>query len=337
MNRFFRVLFGQSGDRTTIPTPAEPGGSVSFAQGYGPDYERAESDPLRKNIERDKMNALFYDITAAIAELQSRGVPDFITSTLNGGTAYSYDARAVVRYSGDLYISLVAANTATPADTTKWALLPTPARIQTQAYISASAGGSVNALTLSLIPAATAWDGLFVAVRANGANTSTTPTLNIDGLGAKTIVRDANQPLRAGDIPGAGAWCLFKYDSTLGRVVLLNPATPSATGSAPIVHCRGMAVFTGITTASLLPSSVNASSVTRVAYGLYRIVFAEPMPSENYGIAGFASDYNNTGNPMVLQCWSTDEKTVNACVVRTTQGEGEQRDAPFVSVQFFHP
>ena len=225
MNRFFRVLFGQSGDRTAIPDAAETSGAVSMTQGYGSDYERASGDVLRKDIERDKMNALFYDITAALNELQSHGAPDFITPTLNGGTAYSYSAMAMVRYSGDVYLSLADSNTAAPTDATKWALLPNPARLQSQSYVAAAAGGSANALTASLTPAALSLTGLCLFVRIGSANTVANPTLNVDGLGAVTIVRDNNQALRIGDLPGAGAWAIVKYDATLGRFVLLNPAT----------------------------------------------------------------------------------------------------------------
>jgi len=338
MNRFFRVLFGQSGDRTSIPNAAESSGAVSMTQGYGPDYERASTDPLRKNIERDKMNALFYDITAALNELQSHGAPDFITPTLNGGTAYSYAAMALVRYSGDVYLSLADGNTSTPTDATKWALLPNPARLQSQSYVAASAGGSANALTVSLTPAALSLTGLCLFVRLGAANDSTTPTLNVDGLGAVTIVRDNNQPLRPGDMPGAGAWAIFKYDATLGRFVLLNPATPSATGAAPIVHCRGMAVVSASSSgATLLSSSVNIASVERLGKGVTRLVFAQRMPSANYGIAGFATDDNSVNEPMVLDRWATDEKTEFAVVVRTAQGGGDVRDCPFFTVLFFHP
>ena len=121
MLKFLRIPFGQSGDRATVPDAPDVSGSVSYARGYGVDYARAKTDPLSKNIEREKMNQVFFDATAAIGELQAQGVPDFITTSLNGGTAYSYAKNAVVRWTdGELYVSLVAANTATPADRTKW-------------------------------------------------------------------------------------------------------------------------------------------------------------------------------------------------------------------------
>lgn len=122
MLKFLRIPFGQSGDRAAVPDAPAVGGNVSYTEGYGVDYSRPKTDPLSKNIEREKMNQIFFDVTTAIEELQSRGIPDFITTVLNGGSPFSYDQNAVVRYSdGNLYISLVAANTALPTDATKWA------------------------------------------------------------------------------------------------------------------------------------------------------------------------------------------------------------------------
>lgn len=49
---------------------------VSYTQGYGYDYERDQvTDPAAKDIEREKMNGIFHDITEAIGEIQSFGFP----------------------------------------------------------------------------------------------------------------------------------------------------------------------------------------------------------------------------------------------------------------------
>lgn len=148
MLKFFRLPFATTGDKTAVPDPVDSNGNVSYSQGYGFDYQRQKTDPAAKNIDRAQNNQILFDITSAIAELQSQGVPDFITSALNGGTAYSYADKALVRYSGDLYISLAAANTATPTDTTKWALLPLgsrlPAVVGTARNLAGSSAGAVT-------------------------------------------------------------------------------------------------------------------------------------------------------------------------------------------------
>lgn len=98
--------------------------------------------------------------------------------------------------------------------------------IQSGAVVSATAGGTVDAITATLSPAPSSLtNGMRVQIKSSGANTSTTPTLNLNSLGAKTIVKLNNQPLFSGDIAGAGQWIDVIYDSTLDKWVLENPAT----------------------------------------------------------------------------------------------------------------
>ncbi len=70
----------------------------------------------------------------------------------------------------------------------------------------ANAGGAVNVITATYDPAPVSlYDGLLLWFVATGANTSTTPTFNPNALGAKRIVKNGNNALVAGDIPGAKA------------------------------------------------------------------------------------------------------------------------------------
>lgn len=124
MFKFFRIPFANSGNKTSIPDDADSAGNVSYSEGYTFDYQRPSTDPAAKNIERQKMNAIFSDITTSISEIQSQGIPDFITPALNNGVAYSYPINAVVRFNDVIYYSKVAVNTATPADLSKWGVVP---------------------------------------------------------------------------------------------------------------------------------------------------------------------------------------------------------------------
>lgn len=58
-------------------------------------------------------------------------------------------------------------------------------------------------------------------IKFTNANTSATPTLNLDSLGAKTIKKDGGDALVAGNIP-AGHDAILRYDGT--DLILLNPA-----------------------------------------------------------------------------------------------------------------
>lgn len=124
LSKFFRLPFGVSGDITAIPNDAQIDASVSYEEGYTYDYQRHLSDPLRKDVERDKQNSLFYEITRAIRQYQTEGFPEFIESADNDGSPYSYGFNAYVRYDAgsgyDIYRSIVNANTSLPTDDTKW-------------------------------------------------------------------------------------------------------------------------------------------------------------------------------------------------------------------------
>lgn len=246
MLKFFRIPFANAGDRTAVPDAVDPSGNVSYTQGYGFDYERQKTDPAHKNIERDKANSIYFDLSNALGEIQSQGVPDFITTALNGGTAYSYSVNAVVRYANDLYVSLANANTTLPTDTSKWALLPTAGRIQSGAYVNAATVvGTVDAIAATFLPALTALTSQRLRVRATGANTTATPTFAPDGLTAKTVVKGSNQALVPGDIAGAGAWLDLQYDVTLDKWILLNPAFGvAATGKPKFLANRGVSSVT---------------------------------------------------------------------------------------------
>lgn len=88
-----------------------------------------------------------------------------------------------------------------------------------------AAGGTVDALTATLSPApGSLTNGLHTIIEAAGANATTTPTLDANGLGAKTIVKGSDTALLAGDIPGANAMLYLVFDATLDKWVLLNPS-----------------------------------------------------------------------------------------------------------------
>lgn len=94
----------------------------------------------------------------------------------------------------------------------------------------AIAGGGADTITASYTPANAALaDGLILGFRATAANATTTPSFNADGLGAKTIVKQGGAPLAPGDIPGALAECMIRYNTANARWELLNPVASSFT------------------------------------------------------------------------------------------------------------
>lgn len=91
-------------------------------------------------------------------------------------------------------------------------------------YIAAS---GTNAYTATLSPAITAYQtGAIYYISFANANTSTTPTLNLNSLGAKTIINIAGSALIAGEVDG---YHVLQYDGTNLR--LLNPHRPRSRGA----------------------------------------------------------------------------------------------------------
>ena len=96
---------------------------------------------------------------------------------------------------------------------------------------SADAGGTVDVITATYIPAVAALkDGLMLRLRSSGPNTSTTPTFSPNGLAASDIVKGGNQPLSAGNTGEAGNELILVRNATNSNWELLNPAAASITG-----------------------------------------------------------------------------------------------------------
>jgi hypothetical protein len=81
--------------------------------------------------------------------------------------------------------------------------------------------GSSTAYVITLSPVPTSLtDGMIIHTKIVSANTTTTPTLNVNSLGAKTIKKLNGVALAVGDI-GANTHCTFMYDGT--DMILQSP------------------------------------------------------------------------------------------------------------------
>lgn len=100
-----------------------------------------------------------------------------------------------------------------------------------------TAGGTANALTATCSPDFNTYsNGFEVTVRASATNTTTTPTLSVDGVGAKTILHLDGTALLAGDIV-SGTQYTFRYYSSSDNFLLVAGIAENAyygqtTGSA---------------------------------------------------------------------------------------------------------
>ena len=118
-------------------------------------------------------------------------------------------------------------------------------------------GGTANAITLDIVggllnPPAY-YEGLFLDFIAGSDNTGAT-TVDVGGLGAKTLAKRGSTALSAGDIR-SGMVCYIEYDGT--RFQLINPAT--VTGYAALAG----ATFTG--TVAMSGAAINEAAEVTVA------------------------------------------------------------------------
>lgn len=91
---------------------------VSYTQGYGYDYERDQvTDPAAKDIEREKMNGIFHDITEAIGEIQLFGFPKWDEA------GKPYAIRVIVYHKNKVWQSKVENNNVEPVAGNTWAEL----------------------------------------------------------------------------------------------------------------------------------------------------------------------------------------------------------------------
>lgn len=97
--------------------------------------------------------------------------------------------------------------------------------IRNQQYTYAVGSGSGNAINLVVTPTPASYvDGMRVQVRGyTGANTVTAPTINVNSLGTRSIVKDADSPLIPGDIAGDTHTIDLIYSSALSKFILQNP------------------------------------------------------------------------------------------------------------------
>jgi microcystin-dependent protein len=94
--KLFLIPFGKNGLRGVVPDAAQPDGSVSYDQGFGPDYERQLGvDPQAKNIGRGNFNEVIYDLSLAQQETQA-GVGAAVFSAAMATAINGYSKGAVI-------------------------------------------------------------------------------------------------------------------------------------------------------------------------------------------------------------------------------------------------
>lgn len=168
-----------------------------------------------------KFSVPVYIEVATVATVSGLTVADHDTGIMGlaeGAAATSAAAAAV-----SAAAALVSENNAETAETNAVAAVATIGHRK-----AASVAGTADAITAVFSPvfaSLAASAGIVLAIPLTAANATTTPTLAIDGLAAKTIVKNSGAALVANSIPGADFVGLFVYDASLDKFQMLNPTS----------------------------------------------------------------------------------------------------------------
>jgi hypothetical protein len=121
------------------------------------------------------------------------------------------------------------------------------------------AAGAVDVITVAFSrPVLALVDSLSFQVRSLGPNITTTPTINIDGLGAVTIVKNGNQPLELGDTGNAGNEMFLSYTTANGgKVEFVNPVSTGL-----LIQRANVQSNTVITTTAIIPLDNTIPQIT---------------------------------------------------------------------------
>lgn len=74
MTKYFSIPFATGGDKDVTPDALQPDGSVSYTEGFTPDYALPNTDPDYKPIPRFGWNGLMFDVTEALKQVQERSI-----------------------------------------------------------------------------------------------------------------------------------------------------------------------------------------------------------------------------------------------------------------------
>jgi len=249
MTKLIRVPFADNGDRVEVPLTQQSDGSVSYSQGYTPNYELdPNTDASARRVERTSMNQIFHDVSDAVRELQVSGVAPWITAADNGGTAFSYGKGVVVLYNEAVYQSVKTANVSTPGANNDWVKLSAPGDIRsavitsngsftvpagvTTLYLSACAGGggggsgaTNNGGQSSLVGGGGGGGGgagQFVYKKAFAVTPGQVIPITVGGAGAGA----------EGSAAGAGKFGGNGGSTVVGTLVTLAPGLSGAPGQA---------------------------------------------------------------------------------------------------------
>jgi len=259
MAKPFVTPFATGGDKSAVPDASQPDGSVSYTQGFGPDYQQEQGTPGAKDIPRDKTNQLFNDITAAIGEMQRLGFAEYYAELA------PYAQGATVWRAGTVYMSTAANNSTVPGATgASWIVLggdTTP--VGTSILFNADSPPAGYVLENGLaVPRAGQYAALFsvIGTRFGAGNGSTTFNLP-ESRGEYLRFADSGRGIDPGRAVGS-----FQAQSIQSHTHAISGETFNALrAGAGGISGPSTPALTSATTGAASPSGTTPNNVRNVA------------------------------------------------------------------------
>lgn len=215
MAKRFVIPFATSGDKSVTPDATDPGGAISYSQGWPVAYQLVTTDPNYRPVGRQEMNGVLFDITGALAELQTLGFPEWVAVA---GLVTPYAINATVRHNGNNWRNTVGNNSAEPGVDTTWVL-------SNEAPALLTTAGAAPSFTLTPSPAISAYAaGQLFRVKFNATPVGV-PTLNVSGKGAKNLKQYDSTGAKIQGVVASGMITNIVYDG--GDLVICDPLPPT--------------------------------------------------------------------------------------------------------------
>ena len=190
-----------------------------------------------------------------VTTFSSGNLAPLFTTSVATATSTPAQTFTASTFGAHLFYGNNTGSTATPA-----AALIGTSDFTPNAYIATT--GAVNVMVATLSPAATALvAGLEINVLPNLANTTTTPTINVNGLGAKNITKLGTTALAVGDMTTTAVASLI-YDGTQWQ--LKNPQTSAGGGTttnALTMNNSGSGAASGTTFNGALAQTISYNTI----------------------------------------------------------------------------
>lgn len=271
----FVVPFATTGNKTAVPDTLQPDGTVSYAQGFGPDYELDKTvDPVNaKDVPRAQTNQLYYDLTDAVGEQQLYGV------ALWGADRAPYPLNARAYHTGKLWRSNVANNSGEPG-IVGWDDVSANLDYINAPIATVAAAGTINLTTgapdtsqlaisgtgVSINGFTVAADRFFVVTMTGATNTLVNSAALVTGRGANisvvagdsflmrstaantveilcgTFLADAAVGSRGQAWQSVTRTSGTNYTNTLGRTVFFIATASLTAAQSMVISCDGAVV-----------------------------------------------------------------------------------------------